>query len=83
MTVSNNTLAADALCDVFKNLGRKDLTIRNKWLKCIKNPGRALEIGADVGSAFSSRSPKTELSSLPEVINFYHARKGLYLGNFV
>ena len=40
-----------------------------------KNSGRALEFGATVGSAFTSRSP---LSSLPEVINFYHTDKGLY-----
>ena len=49
----------------------------------LKNPGRALEIGANVGSAFATRSPKAALSSLPEVINFYHTGKGLYIGNFV
>ena len=49
----------------------------------LKNPGRALEIGANVGSAFASRSPKAALSSLPQVINFYHTGKGLYLGKFV
>ena len=49
----------------------------------IKNPGGALEIGANVGTAFASRSPKAALSSLPEVINFYHTRNGLYLGKYV
>ena len=48
-----------------------------------KNPGRALEIGANVNSAFASRSPKATLSSLPEVINFDHTGKGFYLGEFV
>ena len=47
-----------------------------------KNPGRALEIGANIGSAFASRSPKETLSSLPESINFYHTGKGLCLGKF-
>ena len=49
----------------------------------LKNPGRALEIGANVGTAFASRSPKAALSSLPEVINFYHTGKGPCLGKFV
>ena len=48
-----------------------------------KNPGRALEIGANVGSAFASRSRKAALSSLPEVIKFYHTGKGLHLRKFV
>ena len=51
--------------------------------KVLRNPGRALEIGANVGSAFATRSPKAALSSLPEVINFYHTGKGLYLGKLV
>ena len=53
------------------------------WQKSFKNPGRALEIGANVATAFPSRSPKAASSSLPEVINFYHTGKGLYQGKFV
>ena len=49
----------------------------------LKNPGRALEMGANVGIAVASESPKAALSSLPEVINFYHTGKGLYLPRFV
>ena len=49
----------------------------------LKNPGRALEIGANVGTAFASRSPKAASSSLPEVLKFCHTGKGLYLGKFV
>ena len=45
----------------------------------LKDPRRALEIGANVGSAFVSRSPKAALTSLPEVINSHHRGKGLYL----
>ena len=48
----------------------------------LKNPGRTLEIGANVGTAFASRNPKAALTSLPEVINFYHTGKGLYLPRF-
>ena len=56
---------------------------QKRWQKnVLKDPGKALEIGANVGTAFASRSPKAALSSLPEVINFYHTMKGLYLVKF-
>ena len=45
----------------------------------MKNCGRALEIGANVGTAFASRNPKAASTSPPEVINFYHTEKVLYL----
>ena len=83
MTVSDNTIKAEGLGDFFKNLGKKGLNVSKKMAKnVLKNPGRALEIGANVGSAFASRSPKAALSSLPEVINFYHTGEGLYLPRF-
>ena len=84
MTVSDNTIKAEGLGDFFKNLGKKGLNVSKKMAKnVLKNPGTALEIGANVGSAFASRNPKAALTSLPEVINFYHTGKGLYLGKFV
>ena len=49
----------------------------------LKNPGRALEIGASVGSANASRSRKAALSSLLEAIKIYHEGRGLYLGKFI
>ena len=49
----------------------------------LKNPGRALEVGANIRTTLASRNSKAALSSLSEVINFYHAGKGLYLGKFV
>ena len=77
-------LQAEGLGDFFKSLGEKGLNVSKKMAKnLLKNPGRALEIGANVGSAFATRSPKAALSSLPELINFYHTDKGLYLGKFV
>ena len=45
--------------------------------KCLRNPRRALEIGANVGTAFASRSSKAALSSIFEMINLYHTGKGL------
>ena len=48
-----------------------------------KNPSRFLEIGANVATAAISKNPDAALSALPEVINFYHTGKGLYLGKVV
>ena len=47
-----------------------------------KNPGRSLEIGANVGTAFASRRPITALSLIPQAIIFYHTGKGLNLRKF-
>ena len=83
MIVSDNTIQAEGLGELFKNLGKEGLNVSKNMAKnVLKNPGRALQIGANVGTAFASRSPKAALSSLPEVINFYHTGKGLYLLRF-
>ena len=83
MIVSDNVIQAEGLGDFFKNLGKKGLNVSKKMAKnVLKNPGIALEIGANVGTAFASRNPKAALTSLPEVINFYHTGKGLYLPRF-
>ena len=63
---------------------KKDQLYRKKIARnVLKNPGGALEIGANVGTAFASRrSPSTTLSSLPDVINFYYTGEGSYFGKF-
>ena len=84
MIVSDNVIQAEGLGDFFKNPGKKGLNLSKKMAKnVLKSPGRALEIGANVGTAFASRNPKAALTSLPEVINFYHTGKGLYLPRFL
>ena len=83
MTVSDNTISAEGLGDLLKNLGKKRLHIsKNMAENILKNPGRALEIGANVGTASASRSLKTAQSGLPEVLHFNHIGKRLYLGKF-
>ena len=83
MIVSDNVIQCEGLSVFFKNLGKKGLNVSKKMAKnVLKNPGRALEIGANVGTAFASRNPKAALTSLPEVINFYHTGRGLYLPRF-
>ena len=41
----------------------------------IKIHSRALETRSNVGTAFASQSPTPALSSLLEVINFYHTER--------
>ena len=84
MTVSDNTLEAEGLGDFFKNLGMISAEAGKKLAKnVLSNPGRALDLTAKIATSAATKSPKAALSTLPEVINFYHTGKGLYLGNFV
>ena len=84
MIVSDSVIQADGLGSFFKNLGKVSAKAGKKLAKnVLKNPGRALEIGANIATAAATKSPKAALSTLPEVINFYHTGKGLYLGKFV
>ena len=84
MTVSDNTIVAEGLGYVFKNLGEKRLNVSKKMAKSVfKSSGRAPKSGANVGTTFAFRSPKAALSSLPHVIHFYPTGKGVNLGKFV
>ena len=84
MIVSDNTIEAESLGDFFKKLGKISGKAAKKLASnAVKNPSIFLEIGANVAAATASRNPKAALSALPEVINFYHTGKGLYLGKFV
>ena len=84
MIVSDNTIQAEGLGSFFKNLGRISAKAGKKLAtNVLKNPGRALEITSNIATAAATKNPKAALSSLPEVINFYHTGKGLYLGKFV
>ena len=84
MIVSDKTIKAEGLGSFFKNLGKISSKAGKKLAtNVLKNPGRALEIGANIATAAATKSPKAALSTLPEVINFYHTGKGLYLGKFV
>ena len=71
MTVSDNTIQAEGLGGFSKILGRVFAKAGTKLdTNVVEKPGRALEIGANVGTAFASRIPKEILSSLPEVTIF-------------
>ena len=77
MIVSDNTIKAEGLGSFFKNLGKISSKAGKKLAtNVLKNPGRALEIGANIATAAATKSPKAALSTLPKVINFYHTGKG-------
>ena len=72
MIVSDNVIQAEGLGEFFKSLGKKGLNVSKKMAKIVLKIQNELEIGANVGTALASRSPKAALSSLPEVSTFYH-----------
>ena len=84
MIVSENVIQAEGLVDFFKKLGKVCSRAAKKLApNALNDPSRFVEIGANVAAATASRNPKAALSALPEVFNFYHTGKGLYLGKFV
>ena len=84
MIVSDNTIKAEGLASFFKNLGKISAEAGQKLAKnVLSNPARALEITSNIATAAASKNPKAALSTLPEVINFYHTGKGVYLGKFI
>ena len=61
--------------DFFKHLGS---AAKNVGKKILNNPGRALEIAPNIGTAAASKNPRLIAATAPEVINFVHQEKGLY-----
>ena len=83
MTVSDNTIKAEGLGSFFKNLGNIPAKAGKKLAtNVLQNPGKALEITSKTATAAATKSPKAALSSLHEVINFYHAGRGFYIGKY-
>ena len=84
MIVSDNTIKAEGLGSFYLNLRKISAKAGKKLAKnVISNPGRALDLTAKIATPAATKSPKAALSTPPEVINFYHTGKGLYLGKFV
>ena len=84
MLVSDNIIQSQGLGKFFEILGKASAKAGKKLAtNVLKNPGRALEITSNIATAAATRNPKAIASTLPDVINFYHTGKGLYLGKFV
>ena len=83
--MSDKTIQAEGLTSFLKIFlgGVPGKSGRQLASNVLKNPGWALEITSNIATAAATKSPKAALSSLPEVINFHHTGKSLYLGKFV
>ena len=84
MPASDNTIQTEGLGSFFNNLGKISTKAGKKLAtNALKNQNRSLEVGTNVVSSNASRNLKKILSTLFEVIYFYHTGKGLYLGKLV
>ena len=75
LIVSERTIDGEGLGDFFKHLGS---AAKNVGKKILNNPGRALEIAANIGTAAASKNPRLIAATAPDVIKFVHQGKGLY-----
>ena len=79
LIVSERTINAEGLGDFFKHLGKASAkAAQNVGKKILNNPGRALEIAANIGTAAASKNPRLIAATAPEIIKFVHQGKGLY-----
>ena len=76
LIVSDQTIQA-GLGDFFRGIGKAAKSVGKKILN---NPGGALELAANIGTAAASKNPKLIAATAPDIIKFVHQGKGLYLG---
>ena len=77
LIVSDQTIQAEGLGDFFRGIGK---AAKNVGKKTLNNPGRALELAANIGTAAASKNPRMIAATAPDIIKFVHQGKGLYLG---
>ena len=77
LIVSDQTIQAEGLGNFFKHLGS---AAKNVGKKILNNPGRALELAANIGTAAASKNPRMIAATAPDILKFVHQGKGLYLG---
>ena len=77
LIVSDQTIQAEGLGDFFRGKGK---AAKNVGKKILNNPGRALELAANIGTAAASKNPKLIAATAPDIIKFVHQGKGLHLG---
>ena len=77
LIVSDQTIQAEGLGDFFRGIGK---AAKNAGKKILNNPGRALELAANIGTAAASKNPRMIAATAPDIIKFVHQGKGLYLG---
>ena len=77
LLISDQTISAEGLGYFFKHIGK---AAKNVGKKILNNPGRALELAANIGTAAASKNPKLIAATAPDFIKFVHQGRGLYLG---
>ena len=77
LIVSEQTINGEGLGNFFKHLGS---AAKNVGKKILNNPGRALELAANIGTAAASKNPRMIAATAPDIIKFVHQGKGSYLG---
>ena len=77
LIVSDQTIQAEGLGDFFRGIGKAAKSVGKKILN---NPGRALELAANIGTAAASKNTRMIAATAPDIIKFVHQGKGLYLG---
>ena len=74
--VTDQTIQAERLGDFFKHQGKAAKNVRKKILN---NPGRALEIAANNGTAAANKNLKLFAATAPGFIKFVHQKRA-YIG---
>ena len=77
LIVSDQTIQAEGLGEFFRGIGKAAKSVGKKILN---NPGRALELAANIGTAAASKNPQLIAATAPDILKFVHQGKGLYLG---
>ena len=77
LIVSDQTIQAEGFGNFFKHLGS---AAKNVGKKILNNPGRALDLAANIGTTAASKNPRMIAATAPDIIKFVHQGKGLYLG---
>ena len=81
LIVSDQTINAKGLGDFFKHLGKATTkAAKNVGKKILNNPGRALEIAANIGTAAASKNRRMIAATAPDIIKLVHQGKSFYLG---
>ena len=75
--VSDHTIQAEGLEDYFKLIGKAAKSVGKIILD---NPGRAIEIAANIGTAAASKNPKLIAATAPDNTSIVRQRKGLHMG---
>ena len=77
LKVSDQTIQAEGLGDFFRGVEKAAKTVGRKILN---NPGKALELAANIGTAAASKNPRMIAATAIEIIEFVHQGNALHLG---